>query len=283
MGLGLLPSEAARRLLHHAARVLDVDVERLLARGGRTLERTEILQPVMTAVSLGAGEALRAAGCAPDFVAGHSLGEIAAWATAGALTPVDAISLAAERGRLMAEAATATPGGLVALSGCEEAAVEAALERGRGRGMVALAARNAPDEWVLSGDERALSAVSGTRLRVAGPWHSPAMQRAATRLRDYARHLPRRALDIPLVLGATGQLTSESADLPELVAESLVRPVQWTAVMATLRARGVRAVVTCGPGKVLASLCRRNLGPEVRTLGTETADHLGRTVTELLS
>ena len=286
MGLALAERfPRARALLDHASQMLDLDVVRLLTRGGRTLERTDVLQPVMTAVTLGAAEALRAAGCAPHLVAGHSLGEIAACAAAGALTPADAIRLARERGRVMAEAAMLTPGGLLALTRCDKVVVEAALERGRAHGMVVLGAHNAPDEWVLSGDESALRAVAetapGTRLRVSGPWHSPAMEVAAACLRDRARDLPARAFDVPLVLGMNGDLAPEAAALSELVADSLLRPVAWTAVMATLRARGVHTVVTCGPGKVLASLCRRNLGSTLRTLGTETPDELARTVAEL--
>jgi [acyl-carrier-protein] S-malonyltransferase len=286
MGLALAARfPAARALLDRASELLDVDVVRLLTRGGKSLERTDVLQPVMTAVTLGASEALRACGCAPDLVAGHSLGEIAACAAAGALKPADAISLARERGRGMAEAATLTPGGLLALTGCDEACVDAALERGRARGMIVLGAHNAPDEWVLSGEESAVRAVAettpSTRLRVSGPWHSPAMELAAARLRDRARNVQARAFDVPLVLGMTGDVAPQSADLAELVAAALLRPVAWTRVMATLRARGVHKVVTCGPGKVLASLSRRNLGPTLRTLGTETPDEIERTVAEL--
>ncbi len=272
--MGLAVADAypeAAALLDHASRVLDRDVRLLLARGGRALEQTEILQPVLTAVSLGAAAALSASGLAPAIVAGHSLGEVAALAVAGLLTPEGAIELAAERGRLMAEATARAPGGMIAVTGA--AARDAAFACGGAAGTIAVAAQNAPEEWVLSGDDAALRAVVAsvpcTRLRVAGPWHSPAMAPAAAALRDAVGRWGRYPARVHLVLSTTGELAPE-LDPIVLVAESLMRPLRWTLALSTLAARQVDTIVTCGPGKVLASLCRRTLGAGVRVLASDT-------------
>jgi [acyl-carrier-protein] S-malonyltransferase len=288
MGLALAArSPAARALLECASRHVNLDVPRLLARGGAQLERTEILQPISIAVSLGAALALVAGGATPDLVAGHSLGELAAWSAAGALAPEDAIALAAARGRLMAEAAIASPGGMLALGGTTEAEVERALARGRAHGWIVLASQNAPDEWVLSGEESALRAVESStpcaRLRVAGPWHSPAMHAAATRLEELASSVPVSSLAVPLVAGADGDLAVDARQLAARLGEQLERPLRWVAVMQTLRDRGVTRVVTCGPGKVLGSLVRRNLGPAVRVLGTDDPPAIERALAESLA
>jgi [acyl-carrier-protein] S-malonyltransferase len=285
MGLELADRcPAAARLLDHASNALDLDVRLLLTRGGRALDRSEILQPVLTAVSLGAALALQAAGLEPDRVAGHSLGELAAWSAAGALTAEDAITLAIERGRRMAEAAATAPGAMLALSGSSEADVAWALARGRQAGALVLAAHNAPDEWILAGDEAALrlveTAATTVRLRVSGPWHSPAMAAAAASLRQAAMRVPLCPMRVPLVSSVSGELEDDCRRLPELLAMQLVTPVQWAQVMQALRP-AVSHLVTCGPGKVLRSLARRNLGHAVQVLGTETPADLDCTRTAL--
>jgi [acyl-carrier-protein] S-malonyltransferase len=242
----------ARPELQHrialASEATGVDVQRLLRRGGRELARTEILQPALVAVCLGVTRLL---GVTPTVVAGHSLGELTAWAASGAIDDGDAIAVAALRGKLMAAAAARAPGGMIALPSAIDAHD------------LWLAARNAPDEVVLSGPLSAIARIerehSSRRLAVAGAWHSPAMAEPVPELARALHAIPRRA-GIALVANRDGAIAEPDA-IPELLAQQLVRPIEWVAAQHTL-ARMTRRWIVIGPGAVVRALARRTV-PEV--------------------
>lgn len=284
MGLGTAQTcGVARCLLELAGSECGVDASRLLVRGGPALERTEVLQPVMTAVSLGAMEALRRRGCRPDAVAGHSLGEIAAWSAAGALDPEGAVSLAAARGQIMAREAARRPGTMVALFGGEQQ-VASALESARLEGIADLAGHNAPDEWVLSGEPQALRAAaagcSARPLRVAGAWHSRLLARAVGPFQRCLAALRPGRLRSRLVSNGTGGFCQDE-ELAEGLAQQLVRPVLWAQCLRTLADAGVSHFVTVGPGRILRGLLRKNLGRQIRILSTESQRAMDATVAAL--
>lgn len=256
----------------HAAVAADLPVARWLERGGRHLETTEVLQPVLTAVSLTVARELANAGISADYVAGHSLGEIAAWALAGCIPFADAIRLAGLRGRLMARAAQQNPGGLLAL--VDKPDVESALRIGQEVGWVEFGAENAPDEIILSGDDAALRAIAAVcparRLSVAGPWHSSAMADAVETFRVALATVPRSSARAKLVLNRDGCVVENEETVIDCLAEQLVRPVYWSKVLETLYRAGVRDFVTAGPGSILRALVRKNLGTDVRIWSTES-------------
>jgi [acyl-carrier-protein] S-malonyltransferase len=285
---GLLPaldfaatSAAGRALLDRAAAAVGLTRAEIAAQGGRALERTAALQPVLTAVALAAYDRLASAGVSAAVVAGHSLGEIAAWSAAGCVAPEGAVDAAALRGRLMEREAARRPGGLLAL--LDGAALDEALALGRKQGEIEVAAFNAPDEIVLAGDLAALSAVAAAlpsrRLPVAGAWHGPSMRGAVEELREALRALPRRPARTPLVSNRDGaRVTSEEA-LPDLLAEQIARPVRWAEALATLAAPPPPTFVTVGPGAVLRGLVRKAPGlARAQVLGTEDEADLSRTL-----
>lgn len=272
MGLALaaeLPEAAA--LLRHAGELAGVDAQQVLESGGPAFARTSVIQPLLTAVGLGAAAALAERGIAPAFVAGHSLGEIAAWSAAGAFDARTAITIAAGRGAAMEREAALHPGGMIAIVGHDEAAVRELVRLGSAAGSVVIAAHNAATEWTLSGDRAALDVIASrtavTRLPVAGAWHSPAMTGAVLDVRDAVRPVRRTAVQV--VCNRTGEVAPEDADIAELLAGQLVRPVQWVQTLATLAAAGVTEYVVLGPSKLLRSLVQKS-HPRARVVGVET-------------
>lgn len=293
-------SARGRELLDYAAAGSGVPVARLFERGGRELERTEVLQPVLTAIALFVGGELRAAGCTPLAVAGHSLGEIAAAAAAGWLAAKDAIAIAALRGALMAREAARSPGGLLALQSGAEEVVREALAVGRASGVIGLGAVNAPDEVVLTGDRAALRAVAvafpSRRVPVAGAWHSEAMAGAVRELRDALRGALRARRwavapggpTIALVCNRDGSLIAREEVLADCLATQIARPVQWTRVLRALEGLGVTDYVTVGPGAVLRGLLYKNLkglgegeGETRRVHSAEDARDIARAIASL--
>ena len=237
------------------------------ARGGRALERTEVLQPVLTAISLSIHAALVHAGVKPALALGHSVGELAAFAAAGVFSPEDAVRLAAIRGALMAREAAKHPGGLLAMPSLE--AANAVLHHG-----LQLAAINAPDEVVVSGPEAALRRAGGKRVPVSGAWHSDAMAGAVEEFRKALSSLP-----LPAGERVGERALLRSAD-PQSLADDLVTPVHFSAALHAAVARGIDTFITVGPGLVLRGLVRRNLGTTVKVLTTEDAADFDRTVVE---
>jgi [acyl-carrier-protein] S-malonyltransferase len=259
----------AAELLARAGGAAGVDPGRVLAGGGPDFQRTAVIQPLLVAVGLGA---VAAVAVKPAFVAGHSLGELAAWAASGAITAEDAIALAAVRGRIMQREAAAHPGAMVAVAG-DESRLAAALALGRSFGSVVVAAHNAPGEWTVSGDERALAAIvarfGASRLPVSGAWHSPAMARGVDEFAAAARALGIRPAIASIIANRTGDVAAPAA-MVELLAGQLVRPVEWAKTLATLAAHGVTRIVTFGPSKLMRSLVVKNLGTRVRVHAVET-------------
>lgn len=250
-------SPQVSRLLDLAANALSISPDRLTL--PTSIARTSILQPVLTALTLGIHHGLRDEGVNAELVAGHSVGELAACAAAGAITDEDVIALAVIRGALMEREAARHGGGMMAVRG-SFADVDAALAAAAEHGSVSLAAHNAADEWVVSGDVAALRAIAAlvpaTPLDTPGPWHSSSMIDAVAAYREALRQAVTGALSVSFVSNRTGEATSDATLIPELLSSQLIHPVQWVRSMDTLRDRDVTRIVICGPGKSLRRFAR---------------------------
>lgn len=204
-----------------------------------------------------------------DLYAGHSLGEVAALAAAGAVDELDGLRIVVARGRLMdAAAATAPAGGMLAVGGDREQALALAERTG-----LALANENSPNQFVLTGSEDGLeTAQAGARelglrvkrLAVAGAFHSPAMADAVGPFREYLDAIEFRPPPVPVISCVSA--APFGSDPRALLAEALTSPVRWVDVLRRLREEGARRFLDVGPGKVLAGLVRRTLdGVEIET------------------
>jgi len=226
----------------------------------------EILSPFHTALCLGIHLELAQRGFRPDFVAGHSLGEVSACAVAGACSATAAIELAAVRGRLMAREAKAKPGGMVAIHAPDEAGAVEALAFAKEGGIAALAAYNAPGEWVISGEWSALRRLAARRpgilLPVHGAWHCELLAGAVEEYRAAALSAMQGTISIPLVCNQSGSIVRSSRDLPDRLAAQFTQPVQWNRCVSTMARGGVTEWAAVGPGRALLLLNRRI--PEAR-------------------
>lgn len=286
MGLDFLAaSQQGSALVQQVGEQTGTRAADLLLRGGSALSRTDVLQPLLTAVCLLSWQALCAADVRPQIVAGHSLGEVPALCAAGCLSSAQTVELAALRGRAMAQAAAQHPGSMLALSGMNARQVLAAIHRARRVGPVDVAAENAPQQWVLSGDRPALlqllrDARSASWLPVSGPWHSRAMQAAKPALIAQLRRLDPRPPLVSFVAGCSGRVVT---DVAQALAAQIDRPVCFARVLRTLVGLGVTDVVTVGPGKILRGLVRANLGSQVRIHASDTPADVARCAAALFA
>jgi len=252
----------AAELLKHAQEVAGLPPELEWSRPGRALHRTEVVQPALTAVVLGAAAALAARGIHPSVVLGHSVGEVAAWGLAGGVPARPCIALAAQRGAAMARAARQTPGGMRALP-----RLPASLPEG-----VVVAVYN-PDQVVVSGSTAALrSFPHGRVVPTGGAWHTPSMLPAA---RDWARdlaRLPHSPLTTAIISNRTGAVFGGDDFRDDLV-HQLTSPVHWTASLTAMAGLGVTDAVILGPSKILRQHLRRLL-PKLRVHPMERMSHI---------
>ena len=234
------------------------------------LVETEIQQPALVATSLAICAAVRARGIKPDFVVGHSVGEFAALAAAGALKVEEAIALVRERGLAMAEAARKNPGSMAAILGLDDEVVERICRRIFN---VWPANYNCPGQIVVSGENPAVDeacaaaeeagARRAVKLRVSGAFHSPLVARAADRFRpalDKAKFVEPTS---PFMSTVTARIESAKRMAPLLV-EQLTAPVRFTHAGQALIKEGVHTFVEVGPGNVLSGLVKR-IDKSVRT------------------
>jgi|GEM_PF-880724 len=251
----------AEKWLQLASELSSYDLPRIIRRGGKAFSRTDVIQPAIAAVSLGVWSYLVEQDVQAHFVAGHSLGELVAWCASGCISPEQTLELAVLRGRLMQKTAERYPGGMLALVGCSREQMLEALEAARKHGVVGLAAHNAPEEWVLSGERSALEAVPHVAklvpLKTSGPWHSPLMSEVYEPYLEALNKLPLQEYKIPFVANRLGTVVTESEQIPLLLAEQITRPVQWAKSLSTLEAEGATDIILVGLVKTLRGLLRK--------------------------
>jgi [acyl-carrier-protein] S-malonyltransferase len=227
----------------------------------RADEGTRWAQPAIFCAALAGFDVLRDR-VEPDLMAGHSLGEIAALAAAGAVTAEDGLRLVAARGRLMQEAAERGPdGGMLAVRARDRAPVERVADECG----LTVANDNAPDQLVLSGRDDGLAAaeeqlreagVRTKRLPVAGGFHSPLMEPAVEPFRAAVSETEVRDPGVPVLSCVTAEPFD---DVRERLVQAITHPVRWLDVMRALEERGATSFVDTGPGRVLANLVRKSL------------------------
>lgn len=270
MGRDLLGADLHfKRLIDLGSQLTGDDLSVICSRGPeKKIVNPRFLQPLMTAVCLGYYRHCRTAGIRPDFVCGHSLGEIAALAAAGAISDEDAVRISAKRGALMEQTAQRVSGGMLALFFIALETAERLVKEMNAPGSLVLANDNAPNQVVISGDGAELDrlvrriheekAGKCQRLPVAGPWHSPYMQAAQDEFAAWVRDIAFKEPSTACIMNATGAVERDPETLRALITRQLTRPVYWRACMETLKANGISALAEIGPNRVLLGLARVN-------------------------
>lgn len=269
MGAKLLKKySGAAETLKIAEEFAHANLRKLMERGpDQELRKTEYAQPALTAVSCAYVDLMNEAGLRPDFVAGHSLGELSALYAAGVLTLEDTLRLAAERGRLMSQCAF---GGMLAVKGCEIELLEKLISKVT-TGIVCLANLNAPSQLVISGDDTGLGELTQLvkevggeciRLNVSGPWHSPLVAVAAC---EFERVIATAEFSQPtcaVVLSSIAQTVGDPQQIKKIMMRQMSSPVRWFETIHLLTRSGVRRFYEVGAGKVLKGLMRRIIEDE---------------------
>jgi [acyl-carrier-protein] S-malonyltransferase len=258
---------AAKAVFEAADAALGLPISKLCFEGPEDqLKLTENTQPALLTVSAAAHAVLREKGFAPDYVAGHSLGEYSALVASGALDFADAVRLVRKRGQYMQEAVAPGVGAMAALLKLPEGKLDEILAAAAQGEIVTAANLNAPDQTVIAGHAAAvaraceLAKAAGAKravlLPVSAPFHCPLMRPAQQRLAEDLNATGFKDLDVPLINNWQAREIRSGADARQGLFEQVPNPVRWIDTVRYLASQGVERFIEAGAGSVLTGLLR---------------------------
>jgi malonyl CoA-acyl carrier protein transacylase len=223
------------------------------------LNSTAYTQPALFAIETALFRLVASWGVRPDYLAGHSIGEITAAHVSGAISLEDAARLVTARGRLMQ--ALPAGGAMAAIQATEDEILPLVS------GTVGIAAINSPQSVVVSGVEADVEAIVAdftargrktTRLRVSHAFHSPLMDPALAEFRQVAESIAYNKPQIPVVCGVHGQ-ESDDWGTPAYWTRHLREAVRFADTVTHLHTKGITRFLELGPDAILTALTQTTL------------------------
>jgi [acyl-carrier-protein] S-malonyltransferase len=282
---------AARAVFEEADKALGFSISKMCFEGTEDeLKLTANTQPAILTVSVAAFRVLEEKGIAPDYVAGHSLGEYSALVAVGSLKFADAVKLVRKRGTYMQEAVAAGQGAMAAIMGLSPAVVQDACKRAAEGEVCSAANLNSPEQTVISGSAAAvkraveIASQSGAKrsmvLPVSAPFHSALMMPAQEKLAKDLEATEFADLRLPLVTNVDADTIRTGEEARGALVRQVSMPVRWEESMRTLLDEGVNTFVEVGPGRVLTGLMRQ-IERSVASLNVEDEKSLAGTLEKI--
>jgi [acyl-carrier-protein] S-malonyltransferase len=282
---------SAKAVFDEADKALGFSISKMCFEGSEEeLKLTANTQPAILTCSIATYRVLEEKGLAPDFVAGHSLGEYSALVAAGSLKFADAVRLVRTRGSYMQEAVPAGKGAMAAIMGLSPAVVSDVCKRAAQGQICAPANLNSPDQTVISGDADAIKravelasqagAKRATILPVSAPFHSALMMPAQEKLEHELKKTHFDKLRVPLVTNVDADTIETGEQARDALVRQVTAAVHWEESVRLLIEEGVNTFVEVGPGKVLTGLLRQ-IERSVATLNVEDETSLLKTVEKI--
>ncbi|MBK9162444.1 MAG: ACP S-malonyltransferase [Acidobacteria bacterium] len=279
---------AAREIFEQADEALGFSLSEMCFSGTEEdLAMTANTQPAILTTSVAAFRAMEAEGFdAPDFVAGHSLGEYSALVAAGVLDFADAVRTVRKRGTYMQEAVPVGVGAMAAILGSDVETVEVACADAAQGQVCSPANINSPSQIVIAGDSDAVDracellkergAKRAVKLNVSAPFHCSLMMPAQERLEQDLKALEYAEFRFPIVHNVDAAVNSDETRVCDALTRQVSAPVKWLQSVRELRSNGVETVIEVGAGKVLSGLVRQ-IDRDVRCLNVENSESLRNT------
>jgi [acyl-carrier-protein] S-malonyltransferase len=281
---------ASRKVFEEADDALGFAISRLCFSGtAEELQLTENTQPAILTTSVATLRALEAEGMqAPEYVAGHSLGEYSALVAAGALSLGDAVRTVRLRGRFMQEATPVGSGAMAAVMGADLKSVQEICSEAQEGQVCSPANINSPNQIVIAGDAAAVDRAivlfkerlskRAIKLNVSAPFHCALMKPAQERLAAELEKIEFHDLRLPLITNVDAAAITKGEDARDALVRQVSSPVRWLESMQLLIQEGIETFVEVGPGKVLCGLMRQ-IEREANCLNAGDAESLEKAVT----
>ncbi len=275
----------ARQVFETADEALGFSLSEMCFDGtAEQLQLTENTQPAILATSVATLRAMESEGFpAPDFVAGHSLGEYSALVSGGALQLADAVRIVRARGRYMQEAVPVGTGAMAAILGLDPEAVKSGCEEAAQGQVCSPANINSPGQIVIAGDTAAIDraivilkdrgAKRALKLNVSAPFHCALMKPAQDRLAADLQQVAFDDLKVPVVTNVDAVIVNRGDQARESLVRQVSQPVRWRESVEFLIGHGVQSFIEIGPGKVLSGLVRQ-IDRNVRCVNVENEESL---------
>src|SRR5438132_3090910 len=260
--------------------ILGVDLWTMVREGpAEALNQTVNTQPVMLVAGVACWRAwLEKKGPAPSWLAGHSLGEYSALVAAESLRFEEALPLVRFRAQAMQEAVPEGTGGIAAILGLDEKALEEVCREAAHGEVLEPANLNSPGQVVIAGHRAAVErgmalarqkgAKRAVMLPMSAPSHCSLMKPAAERLRERLEALDVKKPLIPVIHNRFVATFDDPQKIRQALVEQLYNPVRWIETVQFLGHKGVRRIVECGPGKVLTGLSKR-IVPDIECIALQ--------------
>ncbi len=261
--------EIIRQTFVEAADTLKEDYWRLAKDGhADDLAKTVITQPLMLTADIAVWRYYLSQNLPmPSLLAGHSLGEYAALVAGGALSFKDALHLTRFRAEQMQAAVPEGTGGMAAILGLEDSEVEAACAEAAQGDVLEAANFNSPGQVVIAGTKAAIlrgieaakarGAKRAIALVMSVPSHCALMRGASEQLAQMLSSLSFQSPIIPVVHNCDMQMHQDPKAIRIALTQQLFMPVRWVGSLRLMADHGITGIAECGPGKVLAPLCKR--------------------------
>lgn len=252
-----------------ASSVLGYDLWALVQNGpAEKLSATVVTQPAMLTAGTAAYRVwLAAGGEAPAQMAGHSLGEYSALVAAESMSFAAAMKIVISRAQLSQDAVPAGVGAIAAVIGLDDAEVIKACREASSEGVVEPVNFNSPGQVVIAGHKGAVeSAMAGCKaagarralmLPMSVPSHSSLLTAAGEALAEDLAAAEISTPAIKVIAATDGKAYSDADDIRTRLSRQVYGPVQWVVTVNAIIDGGASTIIECGPGKVLAGLCRR--------------------------
>lgn len=272
--LGMLRELAERysvvgTTFEEASDALGYDLWKVVQEGPEaTLNATACTQPALLSASVAIWRVWQELeGPRPTVMAGHSLGEYSAMVCAGVMGFAEGVQLVRFRGEAMQDAVPAGEGGMAAILGLADDAVEAACASAAQGDIVSAVNYNSPGQVVIAGSAAAVDraivacqeagAKRAMALPVSVPSHCELMRPAAERLAEAMQSVEFRAPRYTVVQNVDAKAHADIDTLRTRLIEQLYQPVRWSSCVETMVAQSVSVFIECGPSKVLTGLNKR--------------------------
>ncbi len=290
--------EEARQLFQTVDKLAGRSLSRLCFEGPEDeLKRTVNTQPTILSVSLAAWKCYQSlGGPQPDFVAGHSLGEISALVAANVLTVDEAVRLVEKRAHLMEECPKGAMSAVLGVPAdilekcCADAHAELKESGAKDIEAVVIVANfNTRDQLVISGNPAAVvkagekAKAAGGKvipLPVGGAFHSPLMAAASIEFGSEIEKVQFKDATYSVVQNFDAKPSISASEIKEKLGRQMESPVRWCATIEYMLSQGVDTFIEIGPGKVLVGTVKK-IDRSAKLFNVSEPGNLKATIEEL--